>query len=134
MIIISKVKNHEHIVGVEFKEVYEKSEIKWAKEEIQEVVDEFERNININGLDLEKDDIKQIEDVSKLKEGFYTFDCGDFNYYIEIEGGLKMISLKKFIDGFMDSKYLDEYLEIEMKKHRHEEGNLKNRDAGKCIN
>lgn len=133
-VIISKVKNHKHIFGEEFEKVFGKSEIKWAKEEIQEVVDEFERNININGLDLEKDDMEKVEDVSKLKEGFYAFDCGDFNYYIEIEGGLKMISLKNFVDGFMDSKYLDEYLEIEMEKHRDDEGNLRNWDAGRVVN
>ena len=44
-----------------------------------------------------------------------------------------MISLKKFIDGFMNS-YLDEYLEIEVKKYRDHEGNLRNWDASKVIN
>ena len=44
-----------------------------------------------------------------------------------------MISLKKFIDGFMNS-YLDEYFEIEIKKYRDHEGNLRNWDAGKVIN
>src|SRR5690606_37500498 len=79
-------------------------------------------------------DMEKVEDVSKLNERFYAFDCGDFNYYIEIEGGLKMISLKNFVDGFMDSKYLDEYLEIEMEKHRDDEGNLRNWGAGEVIN
>src|SRR5690554_1613419 len=82
---ISKVKNHEHIIGDEFEKVFEKPE--WAMEEIKKVIDEFERNININGLDLEGDDLKQIDDVLEMKEGFYTFDCGDFFYYIEIKGG-----------------------------------------------
>lgn len=45
-----------------------------------------------------------------------------------------MISLKDFIDGFMDSGYLDEYLEIEMEKYRNDDGNLKNWSADKVIN
>lgn len=45
-----------------------------------------------------------------------------------------MISLKGFIDGFMDSGYLDEYLEIEMEKHRNDDGNLKNWSVDKVIN
>lgn len=44
-----------------------------------------------------------------------------------------MISLKDFIDGFMDSGYLDEYLEVEMEKHR-DDGNLKNWSVDKVIN
>lgn len=45
-----------------------------------------------------------------------------------------MISLKGFIDGFMDSGYLDEYLEIEMGKYRNDDGNLKNWSVDKVIN
>lgn len=45
-----------------------------------------------------------------------------------------MISLKGFIDGFMDSGYLDEYLEIEMEKYRNDDGNLKNWSVDKVIN
>lgn len=44
-----------------------------------------------------------------------------------------MISLKDFIDGFMDSGYLDEYLEVEMEKYR-DDGNLKNWSVDKVIN
>jgi len=46
---------------------------------------------------------------------------------------MEMISLKDFIDGFMDSGYLDEYLEVEMEKHR-DDGNLKNWSVDKVIN
>lgn len=45
-----------------------------------------------------------------------------------------MISLKDFIDGFMDSGYLDEYLEVEMEKYRNDDGNLKNWSVDKVIN
>lgn len=45
-----------------------------------------------------------------------------------------MISLKDFIDGFMDSGYLDEYLEVEMEEYRNDDGNLKNWSVDKVIN
>ena len=131
-VIISKKNNHDNIV--EFEDVFGKPEIQWVREEIRGVVDEFENYVNTNGLKLENYVAQQIEDVLYLKEGLYSFDCGDYTYYIKIEGGLKMISLTTFIDSFMDSKYLDEYLELEMKKHRDDKGNLRNWSAGRVIN
>lgn len=45
-----------------------------------------------------------------------------------------MISLKNFVDGFMDSKYLDGYFELEMKKYKREDGSYMGWDASKVIN
>ena len=84
-IIISKKNNHEHIVGREFEEVYDKFDVQFAKQQILEVVSEFEKSVNLNGLEIEQEDRNEIEAVTSLKEGFYSFDCGDYTYYIEIK-------------------------------------------------
>jgi len=87
-VTIEHKKNHEHIVGKEWKEVYEgDNEEKFATRDIQEAVEEYEANLNANGFELgdDQDKVNEVYAVTELQEGEYSFDCGDFTYYITIE-------------------------------------------------
>ena len=86
MVEIEYRKNHEGIIGKEWTEVYGEYEERFANEHIQEIVEEYEANINAGGLELDdQDKMNDIEAVMNLKDGEYDFDCGDFTYYINIK-------------------------------------------------
>lgn len=79
-------KNHEGIVGKEWKEVYGEYGKKFAKEHIEQITEEHKAYLNENGLELEdQDTMNDIEASTDLHEGTYYFDVGDFTYYIKIE-------------------------------------------------
>ena len=85
-LIISKKKNHEGIIGHEYKEVYGEYEVDTSKKHIQEIVWEYEDNLSSSGFELtDNDKVNDIYSVSELINGLYDFDCGDFTYYIEIK-------------------------------------------------
>lgn len=81
---IEKKKIYDHIIGKEYTELYHESyhELDIAKKHIIEIVSECE---------VYTDDMK---DVLNLEEGFYSFNCGDFDYHITIERESENIALK----------------------------------------
>jgi len=82
-VTIELKKNHEHIIGAEFKEEYELEYHKrMIQKDIQTAIDEFEYGKIPAQID--DDTQKEIKDLKQLKEGSYSLDIGDFTYYIKI--------------------------------------------------
>lgn len=87
-ITIEKKKYHDGVIGEEYREVYGEYEEEAARKHIQEIVWEYEDNLNSSGFELtDNDKINDIYSVVELIEGEYDFDCGDFIYYITIKKG-----------------------------------------------
>lgn len=83
-VIIEYRKNHEGVIGKEWKEVYGEYEERFAKEEIVRITEEYEAYLNENDVDLDQDKMNDIEASTNLHEGEYDFNVGDFTYYINI--------------------------------------------------
>lgn len=84
--IIEKRGNHDHITNENFKEVYtEYEEVTYSKQ-AQDAVEEYEASINADGFDMDdQDDMNDVEAVTNLVTGDYSFDCGDYTYFITIK-------------------------------------------------
>lgn len=87
--IIEKKNNFKHIIGKEYTDTFSEYQEQLAKEVAWEVANEYEAYINSNGHELDdQDKINDIEAITNLKSGEYSFDCGDFTYYITIENNV----------------------------------------------
>lgn len=83
--VIECRKNHEHIVGNEWKEEFDQYDEGTAKRETLKIADEYEASINADGHEMDdQDDMNNDEAVRNLVPGEYDFDCGDFTYYVTI--------------------------------------------------
>lgn len=90
---IEKKKIYDHIIGEEYTEVYHESdyELDFAKEHIIEILNEYDDHAD--------DDMK---DVLNLEEGFYSFNCGDFDYHITIETKPENLALERLHQNYAD--------------------------------
>lgn len=93
LVTIEKINRHNGIK--EYRYIYGRYEEEEAKKHIQEVIWEYEYNINvIKGLELDdQDKINDILAASNLEAGEYNFYCDDYLYIITIND-IEMIEVK----------------------------------------
>ncbi|MBL4952053.1 hypothetical protein JK635_07495 [Neobacillus sp. YIM B02564] len=82
LLTIEKRKNHQHIIGEEFKDAYSVR----TEKDIEIMLGKEIENLDSEVYEQHE---KEIESIYNLEVGFYTIDQGDFTYYIEIKEDLK---------------------------------------------
>lgn len=84
-VVVERTKAFQHIIGKEWKEVYDcEYNEKLAKQAIGDVVENYKAYKDSDGIELTDQEVKEIEAATSLQVGSYSFDCGDFCYYITI--------------------------------------------------
>lgn len=84
-LIVERRRSHEGVVGKEtHKEFNLPYEREAASKVLNDMLDEIDTYHANNDTEIHPVESEYIEDVKRLKEGFYSFDVGDFVYYIEI--------------------------------------------------
>ena len=84
-LIVERRKSHEGIIGKETREEFNLSyEKEAAIQAIYDVLNEIDTYHANNDTEIHPIESEYIEDVKRLKEGFYSFNVGDFVYYVEI--------------------------------------------------